>query len=81
MTQVYLSDIRRYDGRIEKLKEGLSSSVLSHCLRYPEKREVQASLLGWNILSLMLEKEGTDLSALSLTYNESGKPFLGNHFF
>lgn len=81
MTQVYLSDIRRYDGRIDKLKDGLPASVLSHCLRYENERDVQASLLGWNILSLMLGKEEIDFSKIPLTYNEFGKPLLGNHFF
>ena len=73
MTRVYLSLVSRYDGRVEKLEEGLPEAVLTHCnTRVGQAR--QASLLGWNILLLLMEKAGKETSSLTISCNEDGKP-------
>ena len=81
MTEIYLSDITRYDGRIDKLKEGMPAFVLEHCSKHKCREDLQASLLGWNILLMLLNHRNVDTKSLSLSYNEYGKPFLGNHYF
>lgn len=81
MTEIYLSDITRYDGRIDKLKEGMPAFVLKHCSKHKCREDLQASLLGWNILLMLLNHRNVDTKSLSLSYNKYGKPFLGNHYF
>ncbi len=81
MTEIYLSDITRYDGRIEKLVEGIPEEILSHCRKHQNETDLQASLLGWNILLMLLDRQKVDIEKLKLTYNEYGKPFLGTHYF
>lgn len=81
MTEIYLSDITRYNGRIEKLEEGIPEAILSHCKKYQNENDLQASLLGWNIVLMLLNHQKIDVDKISISYNEYGKPFLGNHFF
>ncbi len=78
MTELYLSDITRYDGRIDKLEDGLPDFVLDHCRKHTSEKERQASLLGWNILLLIFKNRKIDYENLLLSYNEYGKPSLGN---
>ena len=81
MTEIFLSDITRYDNRINKLKEGMSDTILDHCEKYQNEKDLQASLLGWNILTMILANRKVDISKIDLTYNEFGKPYLGNNWF
>ncbi len=77
MTELYLSDITRYNGRIDKLEDGLPSCVLEHCRKHTSDKERQASLLGWNILLMILKNRNIDYENLQVTYNEYGKPSFG----
>lgn len=81
MTELYLSDITRYDGRIDKLEDDLPNSVLEHCRRHSSEKDRQASLLGWNILLMILKHHNIDYDKLVVTYNDYGKPFFGNQQF
>lgn len=81
MTNVYLSEISRYDNRIDLLKEGIPDDILIHCTRYKDERDVQASLLGWNILLEILKKNGIDIKGLKLQYNDHNKPLLKQVYF
>ena len=78
MTELYLSDITRYDGRIDKLEDGLPDFVLEHCRKHATEKERQASLLGWNILLLIFKNQKIDYDNLPISYNEYGKPSFGN---
>ncbi len=81
MTELYLSDITRYDGRIEKLEDGLPKSVLEHCGKHQSEKERQASLLGWNILLMILKHHKIEYEGFVVNYNEYGKPSFGNQQF
>ena len=74
MTQVFLSEVNRYDGRVSQLEEGLPSWVLEHCKNHQEPHEYQSSLLAWNVLLLVLEKQGFDPKKLEFTITAQNKP-------
>ncbi len=81
MTELYLSDITRYDGRIDKLEDGLPISILEHCRKHVSENDRQASLLGWNILLMIFKNRNIDYKNLSVSYNEYGKPSFGKEQF
>lgn len=81
MTELFLSDVSRYDGRIDKLLEGIPDFISEHCKRHKNEEDLQASLLGWNILIMIFKSRNIDIDSLKLTYNENNKPYLGTHWF
>lgn len=81
MTRVYLAEVSRYDGRIDKLKEGIPECILSHVSKYKDEHDIQASLLGWNIFLIELEKKKIEFNPKDLSFNEFGKPYYKGMYF